>query len=188
MADSRVSAASFGRYVLPVFDRVIFKSLLVALCFQGILSAAIPFIACPISALLLYGALVPMSESAAGGNYNLRYLLPGTRRDITPFPAIQPFSTRAVPDFGFQNGSEYTLYVPGAGFLWSDSMMWKQKVPAGFSYSLEDHHTEEGDDHWSVEGSYSVSFQDKFIDPICGKSRKFDLSDNSTKDVTSAPR
>lgn len=77
----------------------------------------------------LGGALLPMSESAAGGDYNLRYLSAAARRSITPLPAIRPTSTQAVSNVGPRLGLVYTLYVPGAEFLWSDSMIWKQSLP-----------------------------------------------------------
>jgi hypothetical protein len=118
---------------------------------------------CPITILLLSGTLLPASESAAGGNYNLRYLSATARRDLTPFPAIQSRSTQAALDFGLRSGTAYTLYVPGAGFLWSDSMIWKQSLPERLQNSA-DHYDDKVDKHWSVEGSHRVFFHDKFVE------------------------
>lgn len=103
--------------------------------------------------MLLSGALLPMSESAAGGSYNLRYLSAAARRDLTPFLAIRPSSTRAAPDFDLHHGTAYTLYVPGAGFLWSDSMTWKQSLP-GRLRNCTDHYDDEVEKCWFIEGSY----------------------------------
>lgn len=51
--------------------------------------------------------------------------------------------------FGVVDSKEmYTLYVPGAGFLWSDEMVWEQSVPDA--------------DDYQTEGSDRVFFQDKF--------------------------
>jgi hypothetical protein len=113
--------------------------------------------------MLLSGALIPMSESAAGGNYNLRYLPAAARRDVTPFPAIRPSSTEPAPYLGLLHGTTYTLYVPGAGFLSSDSMMWKQSLPWK-SRNSTDHYDDKEEKYWSIEGSYRVFFQDKFIE------------------------
>jgi hypothetical protein len=113
--------------------------------------------------MLLNGALLPMSESAAGGNYNLRYLSAAARRDLTLFLAIRPSSTQAAPHFGLHHGTAYTLYVPGVGFLWSDSMMWKQSLPGRLRNST-DHYDDEVEKYWSIEGSYRAFFQDKFLE------------------------
>jgi hypothetical protein len=126
---------------------------------------------CPIFALLLGGALLPISESAAGGNYNLRYLSASMRRDLTPFPAISPSSTQAAPDFGLYHGT-YTLYVPGAGFLWSDSMIWMQSLPDRLRCS-SDHYEDELKTNWAIDESYRVLFQDKFVERYPWEVQKF---------------
>ena len=112
------------------------------------------FTVCPLVMLVLTGMLLPVSESSAGGNFNLRYLSPPARRDLTPFPSVQQ-------DHNLRPDLAYTLYVPGAGFLWSDSMMWKQSVPQTLSKSSA---CDTGDaaESWSVEGSHRAFFQDKF--------------------------
>ncbi|KAK0112619.1 hypothetical protein ONS95_014362 [Cadophora gregata] len=128
---------------------------------NGVLSLSIALIMCPLSSILLHGALLPISESVAGGNYNLRYLSAAARRDITLFPAVRPPSARTAPDFRPRHGTQYTLYVPGAGFFWSDSMMWKQSIPD----SIQDYSSPSDEvKQWSVEGSYRVFFQDKFLE------------------------
>lgn len=96
-------------------------------------------------ALLLSGTLLPTFESAAaGGNYNLRYLSASARRDLTPFPAIRPSLTHAALSFSLQTGAAYTLYVPGASFLWSESMVWIQSLPERLRNSLNHYDDEDG--------------------------------------------
>lgn len=100
--------------------------------------------------LVATGFLLPFSESAAGGNYNLHYLSPEARRSITPFGSITTMTKRPAP-FGIVDSKEmYTLYLPGAGFLWSDELIWAQSVP--------------DQDDYAVEGSERVFFQDKFVE------------------------
>ncbi|CZR69155.1 uncharacterized protein PAC_19055 [Phialocephala subalpina] len=136
---------------------------IVSILFEGVSHLSISFIIWPMSIMLITGALLPMSESAAGGNYNLRYLSADARRDLSPFPVIRPSSPQAGPGFGLRHGTAYTLYVPGAGFLWSDSMIWNQSLPEGVRNSTSQH-DDAVESRWSVEGSYRVFFQDKFIE------------------------
>ncbi|KAH7409726.1 hypothetical protein BKA64DRAFT_405695 [Cadophora sp. MPI-SDFR-AT-0126] len=103
-----------------------------------------------------------MSESAAGGNYNLRYLSEAARRDITPFPAVKSASAQTASAFSLRHDTQYTLYIPGAGFLWSDSMMWKQSLPG--SGPISSGLTSEEGKQWSVEGSHRIFFQDKYLE------------------------
>lgn len=100
--------------------------------------------------LLITGHLLAFSEDAAGGNYNLRYLSPEARRSITPFGSITNLPNRQT-SFGLVDAKEmYTLYVPGAGFLWSDEMVWAQSGPNSEEYE--------------VEGSERVFFEDRFAE------------------------
>lgn len=114
-------------------------------------------------AMLLSGIFLPTSESAAGGNYNLRYFSASARRDLTPFSVIRPSLTHTSPGFSLQNGAAYTLYVPSAGFLWTDSMVWEQSIPENLR-NTSNHYDDGGGTYWSTEGSYRVFFQDKFIE------------------------
>lgn len=62
------------------------------------------------------------SEVAYGGNYNLRYLDAGVRRTMRPgFEMPSPLSD---PGPGLHSMAPYSLYVPSAGFLWSDDLFW----------------------------------------------------------------
>ncbi|KAF2165985.1 hypothetical protein M409DRAFT_23712 [Zasmidium cellare ATCC 36951] len=104
----------------------------------------------PMLFLLITGYLLPFSEDATGGNHNLHYLSPEARRSITPFGSITNIPNRHTP-LGVADSKEmYTLYVPGAGFLWSDEMVWAQSGPCSEEYE--------------VEGSERVFFEDRFAE------------------------
>lgn len=96
------------------------------------------------------GYLLAFSEDAGGGNYNLRYLSPEARRNITPFGSITNMPNRHAPLGVVDTTEMYTLYIPGAGFLWSDEMVWAQSGP----YSGE----------YEVDGSERVFFEDRFAE------------------------
>jgi hypothetical protein len=55
----------------------------------------------------------------------------------------------------------YTLYVPGAGFLWSDDKVWKQSLPEKH-WGAPNHRSDDQGRRWAVDDSYRVFFQDKF--------------------------
>lgn len=112
--------------------------------------------------MLVVGSLIPMSESAAGGNYNLSYLSAAMRRHLTPFPDLERLPILGVTGSGLADSTCYTIYLPRSGFLWSDSMIWQQSRPDQISNSVKDHVDENGE-HWSVEGSRRVFFQDSFL-------------------------
>lgn len=160
LADSRRSAVSLANSRNVGGESHSFQ---IALAREGIFNLVISFMLCPLSIVILIGALLPISEFAAGGNYNLRYLSPAARRNLTPFPAVRQSPTQAVPEFGLRPGMAYTLYAPGAGFLWSDSMIWKQSLPESLRNS-SNHHDDEADKYWSIDGSYRAFFQDKFVE------------------------
>ncbi|KAK4506057.1 hypothetical protein PRZ48_004022 [Zasmidium cellare] len=100
--------------------------------------------------LTIAGLFLPFSEKAGGGNYGLHHLSAPARRDITPFASLTAReNNRAL--FGIVDSKEmYTLYVPSAGFLWSDEMVWAQSMP--------------GREDYAVESSERVFFQDKFVE------------------------
>lgn len=103
-----------------------------------------------------------MSETAAGGNYNLSYLSASMRRDLTPFPVVGKSPMQGTPGLGLLDGEAYTIYVPAVGFLWTDSMMWRQSLPDYMLGSMN-HRNDEDEENWSIEGSHRVFFQDKFL-------------------------
>lgn len=112
--------------------------------------------------MLVVGSLIPVSESAAGGNYNLSYLSASMRRHLTPFPVLDRLPMLGVTRSGLTDLTAYTIYLPRSGFLWSDSMIWEQSLPDQIPHSVKDHIDEDGK-HWSIEGSRRVFFQDKFL-------------------------
>ncbi|KUJ15117.1 uncharacterized protein LY89DRAFT_670626 [Mollisia scopiformis] len=144
----------------------------VSIAYAGISNLFISIIVCPIIAIIVIGALLPISESSAGGNYNLRYLSASARRDLTPFPLARS-SAQAGPPFAPHHDTAYTLYVPGAGFLWSDSMVWEQSLPAEISPNSTEHYVDETGQLWSIEGSHRVFFQDKFIERYLWEIKQF---------------
>ena len=71
----------------------------------------------------------PFSETTFGGNYNLRYLSSNVRRILRPPMSIP--STFRIPtpsvDLGKHSlvvGVPISIYVPMAGFLWTDHLIW----------------------------------------------------------------
>lgn len=111
--------------------------------------------------LFLYfiGLHLPVSETAAGGNYNLRFLSPQARQAISPFP----FPDTDSSGFAVSYDKLYTLYMPGAGFLWSDDMIWEQRLPERLRYKANTHNEDDQDSPWSTDGSYRTYFDDKFV-------------------------
>ncbi|RBR16059.1 hypothetical protein FVER53590_29605 [Fusarium verticillioides] len=134
----------------------------IRLALEGSANIFIAFIVCPILAMLMVGSLIPMSESAAGGNYNLSYLSASMRSHLTPFPLLDRLPMLGVTGPVLTDLTVYTIYLPRSGFLWSDGMIWEQSLPDQIPNS-EKGHVDEYGKHWSVEGSRRVFFQDKFL-------------------------
>lgn len=138
---------------------------------------AVSLIFWPTIFLILLGSIQPLSESAAGGNYNLHYLSPVARRMMTPFRSLNEGTVQARQNqpFAVYDSTEmHTLYVPGAGFLWSDDMRWAQSLPE----HLRESHDREG---WSVEQSDRVLFQDRFLERYPWIFQASDLSPTSKR-------
>lgn len=101
---------------------------------------------------MLFGLVLPSSEHAAGGNFNLQYLSPTARKSITPFRS----ETISSPGhFAIRDDFVYSLYVPMAGFLWNDLAIWKQNKSPTKPVTSDD----VGAVH---EQAHRVFFQDKF--------------------------
>lgn len=88
--------------------------------------------------------LVPDAETAAGGNYNLRYLTAAARRSLVPmerFNALHVPFAQHPPAFAFLPEVPFTAYIPQSGFLWSDETYWNDQ------HGFFDNHviTENGD-------------------------------------------
>lgn len=95
---------------------------------KSFLGCALPFT----SWLLLIGVLgfgMPGSETAAGGNYHLRYLSPNLRQSGAPaFESKHNSHSKAVHAMLASEPS--SIYVLGAGFLWSDHLSWQDDMGA----------------------------------------------------------
>ncbi|KAK4891849.1 hypothetical protein LTR27_009548 [Elasticomyces elasticus] len=91
----------------------------IALMFREIAATKKPLITC---ILIVVSLCLGSSEVAYGGNYNLRYLDAESRRSMRPgFDMPRGFSD---PGPGLHSMTPYSLYIPTAGFLWSDDMTW----------------------------------------------------------------
>ncbi|RJE26607.1 hypothetical protein PHISCL_01021 [Aspergillus sclerotialis] len=86
----------------------------------------------------VFTVVFPLSETSYGGNYNLHYLSPHFCRLLRPLvPEIAqivqhhagPFlsSGQAFPPYALLPGIPMTMYVPKAGFLWTDNLVWDPK-------------------------------------------------------------
>jgi hypothetical protein len=81
--------------------------------------------------LLLAGmtaATYPFSETMIGGNYNLRYLSSNVRRMMRPLMSPPASFEVNRPDIDLTkhllvSGLAISIYVPMAGFLWTDSLI-----------------------------------------------------------------
>ncbi|KAK5744043.1 hypothetical protein LTR17_002381 [Elasticomyces elasticus] len=59
----------------------------------------------------------------------------------------------------------YTLYVPSAGFLWSDGLMWAQETPDRHS-NASDRPDKIIDASWVYDHSHRVYFEDRFAERL----------------------
>jgi hypothetical protein len=92
----------------------------------------------PVTICLVTGLVFPPSETASGGNYNLHNLPATFRREIRP-DASYLFShgelessvrPRTSSQYHLVPGVPVTLYLPSAGFLWTDNMIWDDTAQA----------------------------------------------------------
>jgi hypothetical protein len=77
----------------------------------------------------IFAVTFPLSETATGGNYNLRYLSSEYRRDLRPQigayqKAADRVAGRALPPHALVPQAPISLYIPRAGFLWADDLAW----------------------------------------------------------------
>lgn len=78
----------------------------------------------------MYGAIFPPSEVAAGGDYNLHFLPAHFRRTLRPqMGTVKGPQSTPVPNSGPPHAltprTSISLYMPQAGFLWSDDLVWE---------------------------------------------------------------
>ncbi|SMQ50253.1 unnamed protein product [Zymoseptoria tritici ST99CH_3D7] len=137
------------------------KRSLLSLFRHGLVSFATWALLWPSLILLLIGAVTPASEAKAWGHYNLRFFSARARRAMSPFTALDASTSASNSPFALYPELAYTLYVPGAGFLWSDAMMWRQSLPSTSSQDIDADH--DGSDlDWIFDESWRVFFQDKY--------------------------
>ncbi|KAM5440975.1 hypothetical protein MferCBS31731_004114 [Microsporum ferrugineum] len=83
----------------------------------------------PVLALVtIHGAVFPSSETAAGGNYNLHFLSAHFRRELVPDRRLFNASTLnyPIPPYSLRPLTAMSFYLPQAGFLWSDELVWSE--------------------------------------------------------------
>jgi hypothetical protein len=95
---------------------------------------ASPILAFPLVTIMITGLVYPWSETASGGNYNLHYLPMNTRRELRPdISQTARRDTTMLPAAGYNSstrwhdlrpGEPISIYLPLAGFLWSDNFVW----------------------------------------------------------------
>lgn len=127
---------------------------------KAIAGFSMSLLAWPLVYTIIMGNVIAWSESASNINHNLHYLSPAARRHITPFPSVidVQWSGTTNTALGVYKGAEYTLYIPGAGFLWSDNLVWAQRMPKGKNDSGNN-----TADAWAIDEARRVSFQDKNV-------------------------
>lgn len=83
--------------------------------------------------MLVFSIVYPASETAAGGNYNLRFLSADARRRLRPeIPRLSDQSpardagNESTPLYGLLPSAPYSVYLLKAGFLWTDHLVWDE--------------------------------------------------------------
>ncbi|KAK9773289.1 hypothetical protein SCAR479_10018 [Seiridium cardinale] len=79
----------------------------------------------------IIGFVLPSSETAAGGNYNLRYLSARARRTLSPAGEASRtpnWSNYSIPPHSIVPYVPISLYLPKAGFLWHDEAVWLEEL------------------------------------------------------------
>lgn len=77
--------------------------------------------------IVLLGVVLPYSEVAAGGNYNLQFLSAEARRSLSPVreeAGIPNWGNHSLPVHAVVPYVPVSLYLPRAGFLWHDESVW----------------------------------------------------------------
>ncbi|KAK7753973.1 hypothetical protein SLS62_004072 [Diatrype stigma] len=73
-------------------------------------------------------------ETSAGGNYNLSFLSPGARRSLSPLAShgtVEAFNQSLqgpFPPYALVPYEPFSLYLPRAGFLWTDRREWVEDM------------------------------------------------------------
>ncbi|KAE8315359.1 hypothetical protein BDV41DRAFT_531755 [Aspergillus transmontanensis] len=123
----------------------------------------------------IFALTFPWSETSLGGNYNLHYLPASFRRELRPAigafsPGVAEVGGRSFPTYSLVPGAPVSLYIPGAGFLWTDELTWdinshkfewKEETRPSWLQSSTINAIEEHIDHVSNNES-RIIFSDEF--------------------------
>ncbi|KAI2629298.1 hypothetical protein GGS26DRAFT_591966 [Hypomontagnella submonticulosa] len=91
----------------------------------------------PLLVCLVYGAMFPFSEVSAGGNYNLSHLEATSRRLLSPVVT----NTNSCQSSGKPTTHRpMSLYIRRAGFLWTDSLVWRDESGIFDKIRVADNH------------------------------------------------
>lgn len=108
--------------VSKIADRKVSLLNSISRSFLGVGAAALAQV---LTTALGFGLLFPFSELSYGGNHNLQFLSVHTRRSLrtrsSPCDGIMSPQTNEI-----FTGTPYSLFLPNAGFLWSDRLVWSQ--------------------------------------------------------------
>lgn len=124
--------------------------------------------------VVIFSVTFPLQETAAGGNYNLRYLPAQLRRDLRPsipnyHPGLAKVNDLQLSFHGLVPAAPVSLYVPHAGFLWTDPFTWdvfssdfRSSADKGNSTGLRGLHSNEADVEHLMEEQERILFSDQF--------------------------
>ena len=81
----------------------------------------------------IFAITFTFSETSVGGNYNLHYLPASLRRELRPMihvysPVIAELGGRSFLVYSLVPEVPISLYLPRAGFLWTDELAWDIKT------------------------------------------------------------
>ncbi|KAI1874168.1 uncharacterized protein JN550_002747 [Neoarthrinium moseri] len=77
----------------------------------------------PMTLFAVVGTVFPWSETSTGGNYNLHYLPAASRRELRQ-DMSRVFSETTPQGPGLRYHVPFTIYLPSAGFLRTDDLVW----------------------------------------------------------------
>lgn len=119
---------------------------------------------------MLLGIVLPYSEVAAGGNYNLQFLSAEARRSLSPVRGeaeIPNWGNHSLPVHAVAPYVPVSLYLPGAGFLWHDESVWLPELGLfGSEWELSGNQGSASDEEISPD---SAVYRVHFSDPIASR-------------------
>lgn len=105
------------------------------------------------------GLVFPWSETSSGGNYNLHYMPVSSRRDLRQGMASR-FAHIPYVGSALHYDTPFTIYLPSAGFLRTDDLVWDPYYQAFDADSHIATRAEESSMDISDEKFHRVVFQD----------------------------